>query len=218
MIQTRSWLTICGVGLLVALLLAGCTLPAAPDVTPTPSEQEAIEAGMAQMATEAAQTAAVVMESPVSTPTPLPTPVPSPTPPPTPVPTIAPTVPPTAPPPPQPTEAPPMSGEQTYIVQRGDTLYSIARRYGVRLGDLAAYNGIVNPNRIYVGQVLRIPSGPSPQPPSGGETVYIVQPGDRLFRIALRYNMNYLYLAAYNGIANPNLIYPGQVIRIPPSP
>ena len=53
-----------------------------------------------------------------------------------------------------------------------------------------------------------------PPPPSGG-TTYVVQPGDNLFRIALRYNMSYLYLASYNGISDPSRIYVGQVLRIP---
>jgi LysM repeat protein len=43
----------------------------------------------------------------------------------------------------------------------------------------------------------------------------VVQPGDNLFRIALRYNMSYITLARYNNIANPSSIYVGQVIRIP---
>ncbi|HEY75572.1 MAG TPA: LysM peptidoglycan-binding domain-containing protein [Thermoflexia bacterium] len=224
MSRKRTLLAIFGVGLVVGVLLAGCTLPAAPDVTPTPSQQEINEAGMAQMATEIAQQGTAEAMSPVPTPTPQPT---TPPPTPTPLPTIPPTVPPTplptTPPPTQPTETPTApSQEQVYIVQPGDTLYSIARRYGVRLEDLAAYNGIINPNLIYVGQQIRIPAGsvvsPPTEQPAGEERIYIVQPGDRLFRIALRYNMNYLYLAAYNGIANPNLIYPGQVIRIPPAP
>ena len=59
----------------------------------------------------------------------------------------------------------PPSG-QTYTVRRGDTLSSIARRFGVSMWALAQANGIRNPSFIYVGQVLRIPSGGSPAPPS----------------------------------------------------
>jgi LysM repeat protein len=46
---------------------------------------------------------------------------------------------------------------RTHTVQAGNTLYSIARLYGVDMTVLARVNGITNPNRIYVGQVLRIP-------------------------------------------------------------
>ena len=128
-------------------------------------------------------------------------------------------VPPTAVPPtaaPVPTTAPSTGGTVTYIVQRGDTLYSIARRYGTTVEAIAAANGITNPNLIRVGQQLTIPTSGSPvPPPSSGERTYVVQPGDNLFRIALRYNMSYLYLASYNGISDPSRIYVGQVLRIP---
>lgn len=52
--------------------------------------------------------------------------------------------------------------------------------------------------------------------PAPTETTYVVQPGDNLFRIALRYNLTTAALAAYNGICCPNLIYVGQTLRIPP--
>ena len=61
---------------------------------------------------------------------------------------------------------PPTPSGQTYTVQRGDTLSSIARRFGVSTWALAQANGIRNPSFIYVGQVLRIPSGGSPAPPA----------------------------------------------------
>ena len=48
-----------------------------------------------------------------------------------------------------------------------------------------------------------------------GEQVYVVQPGNNLFRIGLAYGCPYQQLAAHNGIPNPDLIYPGQPIHIP---
>ena len=62
--------------------------------------------------------------------------------------------------------------------------------------------------------------GDAQQPPpqtSTGEQIHVVQRGENLFRIGLRYGIPYQTLAAYNGIPNPHLIYEGQVIRIPPS-
>jgi LysM repeat protein len=55
--------------------------------------------------------------------------------------------------------------------------------------------------------------------PSEGETpkVHIVQAGENLFRIALKYGLSYQTVAAYNGIANPNFIVVGQEIKIPPA-
>jgi putative chitinase len=106
------------------------------------------------------------------------------------------------------------------VVQPGDNLFRIALRHGTSVEAIAQANGIANVSQIYVGQELTIPPGGQPggQPtqPSPGGTTYVVQPGDNLFRIALRYNMSHLVLAEYNGIANPSNIYVGQVIRIPP--
>lgn len=108
------------------------------------------------------------------------------------------------------------SGEQIHVVQPGENLYRIALQYGMSYPDLAAYNNITNPHTTHVGMEIRIPPsgmGSTPQP-SGG-TVHIVQPGENLFHIALRYNMSYRYLADYNNISNPNSVYVGQRIRIP---
>jgi LysM repeat protein len=58
------------------------------------------------------------------------------------------------------------SGSTTYVVQRGDTLSSIAARHGLSYPQLAAYNNISDPNRLRVGQVIRIPSSRSPAAPA----------------------------------------------------
>ena len=111
-----------------------------------------------------------------------------------------------------------------HVVQAGENLFRIALRYGTTVEAIAKANGITNATLIYVGQVLTIPGASggtpptpptTPAPPSGGERTHVVQPGENLFRIAMKYNYSQYYLAKYNGIANPSLIYVGQVIRIP---
>ena len=110
-----------------------------------------------------------------------------------------------------------------HVVQAGENLFRIALRYGTTVEAIAKANGITNAALIYVGQTLTIPGGapgggtpPAPPAPgTGGEKVHIVQPGENLFRIALKYNYSQYYLAKYNGISNPALIYVGQEIRIP---
>jgi putative chitinase len=110
------------------------------------------------------------------------------------------------------------TGTGVHVVQRGENLFRIALRYGTTVQAIASANGIANPQQIYVGQRLVIPGAdgqPAPAPQPGG-TTHVVRPGENLFRIALRYNLNYHYLAQYNGITNPAKIRVGQVLRIPP--
>lgn len=119
---------------------------------------------------------------------------------------------------PEPTAAPP-AGETVHVVQPGETLFRISQRYGVSVEAIAAANNIADVNRLSAGQQLIIPSsdaGGSAPPPATGEQTHVVQPGENLFRIALRYGFTTAELAQYNGIANPNQISVGQVIRIPP--
>jgi LysM repeat protein len=114
-------------------------------------------------------------------------------------------------------------GGTTHVVQPGENLFRISLRYGVSIPALQAANGIANPNLIFVGQVLNIPSGtaPLPIPVPGQPTVvpatgsYTVQPGDTLSTIARRFGTTVAAIAQANGIVNVNLIFSGQVLRIP---
>jgi len=127
-------------------------------------------------------------------------------------PTITPIVPvvPTFPP-----EVPP--NNTVYVVQPGDTLLRLAARFNTTITTIAQLNGITNVNLIRVGQRLIIPSEgtvivPPPNPPA--TQTYVVQPGDTLFRIALRFRVPLRPLAQANGIFDPNRIFVGQVLVI----
>lgn len=98
-------------------------------------------------------------------------------------------------------------------MKSGDTLYSIARTYGVTVSALAAANNITNYSLIYVGQVLIIP-GTTVTPPTT-PVKYTVKSGDTLYKIAMMYNTTVAKIAAANNIANVNSIYVGQVLVIP---
>lgn len=112
---------------------------------------------------------------------------------------------------PTPPSPPPISGFY-YTVRPGDTLGTIARQFNTTVAAIASANGITNVNRIFAGQVLLIP--PAPPPPTR-ITPYVVQPGDTLSRIAVRFNTTVAAIATYNRLANPSRIFPGQLLYIP---
>ena len=99
----------------------------------------------------------------------------------------------------------------TYTVRPGDTLWAIARRFGTTIEALVQANDIPDPNLIYPGQVLTIPGRGEMQ------ATYTVRPGNTLWAIARRFGTTVQELVSLNGIADPNLIYPGQVLRLPDS-
>lgn len=105
--------------------------------------------------------------------------------------------------------AEPASSGRTYTVQPGDTLSGIAAKLGVAQSQISGFHS-GNPNLIYPGEVLSV-SGGSPQPSA---EYYTVQSGDNLSDIAARYGTSWQHIRDLNGLANPNLIYPGQRLRV----
>ncbi|MGS6025291.1 LysM peptidoglycan-binding domain-containing protein [Limosilactobacillus fermentum] len=96
----------------------------------------------------------------------------------------------------------------TYTVRAGDTLSSIASRYGTTTSALARANGISNVNLIYVGQTLKV-SGVTTTTTT---STYTVRYGDTLSGIASKFGTTVSGLVSLNHIANPNVIYVGQKI------
>jgi lipoprotein-anchoring transpeptidase ErfK/SrfK len=93
-------------------------------------------------------------------------------------------------------------------VQWGDTLFAIAARNGTTVEALVRANALPNPNFIYAGQRLFIPTAsPEPLPVS---SIYVVQPGDTLSSIARRAGTAMDTILRANGLVNPNFIYSGQ--------
>ncbi|MFN8447425.1 MAG: LysM peptidoglycan-binding domain-containing protein [Anaerolineae bacterium] len=127
----------------------------------------------------------------------------------------------------------PTGADCVYEVQIGDpNLYRIGLKFGVPYMDIAQRSGMVNPNLIHVGDRLIIPgcgtSGYVPPPTStpglgvpgvtpapGGSGTYVVQQGDTLFALSLRWGTTVHAIAALNGIQNVNLIFIDQVLTIP---
>ena len=110
-----------------------------------------------------------------------------------------------------------------YVVERGDTLSLIASRFDTSVNRLVTLNQLASRNRISIGQRILLPqedadpnqliAAAAGVPPADG--IYTVSRGDTVSRIADRYNLEESALLAENGIRNPQLIYPGQQIRLP---
>lgn len=100
-----------------------------------------------------------------------------------------------------------------YTVKRGDTLWGIAKKFGVTVSAVANANNIRNPNLIYVGEVFIIPHMTSAE--SFEYTLYTVRRGDTLWGISRKFGTSINSIVALNGIKNPNLIYAGEVFKIP---
>jgi murein DD-endopeptidase MepM/ murein hydrolase activator NlpD len=108
-----------------------------------------------------------------------------------------------------------------HVVAPGDTLSTLALRYGVSVSAVAEANGLANPNLIHIGQRLVIPSRESqegattPPPSQGSQGVYIVQAGDTLYGIAQRHGASADALIDMNNLTNPNLLRVGQRLVLP---
>ena len=111
------------------------------------------------------------------------------------------------------TSAPSSSGHVIYAVKRGDSLASIAKRYGVSTASLKTTNRLSS-NTIRAGQRLRIPK--SGEPIDEETTTYVVQQGDTLTSIANRYGVSVVKLKRLNRLAS-NALKAGDRLEIPES-
>lgn len=96
----------------------------------------------------------------------------------------------------------------TYKVKRGDTLSQIALEYNTTVSSLVNLNNIKNPNLIYAGETIKI------IPNNSSSNYYTVKRGNTLWGIARMYNTSVANIVRMNGIRNPNLIYPGQTLKV----
>ena len=98
----------------------------------------------------------------------------------------------------------------TYIVQKGDSLYSIANKLGTTVSELKKENNLTS-NTLQIGEVLRIPTKEIYE---GEENVYIVQKGDTLYSVAMANNTTVDELKKANNLTS-NILSTGQLLKIP---
>ena len=123
---------------------------------------------------------------------------------------------PNAPTPPTPSTCP--EGSFSYTIMAGDTLFLLARRFGVTTQSIMDLNPNMNPNNLRVGQVICIPNAPAPPVCPEGSFSYTIMAGDTLFLLAQRFGVTTQSIINLNPSINPNDLRAGQVICIPNAP
>ncbi len=101
---------------------------------------------------------------------------------------------------------------EKYIVQRGDTLWGIAKKFNTNVNELKKINNLAN-NNLFVGQVLNVPEYITTEDTN---ITYIVQRGDTLYSIANKYGLSVNNIKNYNKLSS-DLLSIGQEIKIPMS-
>lgn len=106
--------------------------------------------------------------------------------------------------------------ENTYIVQKGDSLYSIATKFNITVDRLKELNNLTS-NNLQIGQVLIVSESitPTPTPPATGDyIIYTVKSGDSLWSIANKYEVTVSEIVELNNLGT-TLLQVGQQLRIP---
>lgn len=116
---------------------------------------------------------------------------------------------------PTPTTPKPAPVALTYTIKKGDTLYSIAKKYGVTVQDIVTTNTLANANVIKIGQVIKIPGKPAAAPAQPTTVKYTVKSGDTVYSIAKKYSTTVQKIASANKLNKDYLIKVGQVLTIP---
>lgn len=108
----------------------------------------------------------------------------------------------------------PVAGSNSYVVQRGDSLYSIARKYNTTVGELMNLNNLTSTS-LQVGQILKLPNSENNGTTTpGNENTYKVVSGDSLYSIARKYNTTVDELKRLNNLTS-NTLSIGQVLKVP---
>jgi len=107
----------------------------------------------------------------------------------------------------------PPAQEVVHIVQKGETMFSIAQRYGLTVDAVAHFNNVGDPRQIYVGQRLVIPVADHDVAVQA-VAPYLVQAGDTLQMIARLYHTTWQDLMYINRMVSPSAIYAGQVLQV----
>ncbi len=99
-----------------------------------------------------------------------------------------------------------------YQVQNGDTLASVASKFGISLDMLSSLNGIMVGSVLNPGDYIVVPRMQVENPYF---MEYTVKKGDNIYEIAKKFNIDSSQLLRLNGLNDTDIIYPNQIIMIP---
>ena len=108
------------------------------------------------------------------------------------------------------------AGSESYRVQRGDSFYLIARKYGISVRALMNANPAIAAGRLLVGDILCVPVGEGRSCPVGS-SAYTVQQGQSVVDVMLSSNVSLRALREYNEDIRLTALRPGDVLCVPPS-
>ncbi len=113
-----------------------------------------------------------------------------------------------------------LNAQTTHTIQRGETLYSLARKYGVSVSDITAANGITDATKVNAGQSIRIPTKSSFVPNSSVSSVtatdeYKIQRGDTYYSLSRKYGISVNELLEMNDLEANSVLKIGQVLKVP---
>ncbi len=101
-----------------------------------------------------------------------------------------------------------------YRIKKGDNLTKIAQEYNVTVNDLIKWNNILFPDLIFPDSILKIITDYDKYTTSTNEDTYKVKWGDTLYGISRKYHVSIASIVSLNNIKNPNLIFPGETLKI----
>lgn len=109
---------------------------------------------------------------------------------------------------------------KTHTVQKGETYWLVAKKYGVSLNELLSLNNATESTVLYVGDVIKIPDNATYDGSNSGSayityTTHIVENGDTLWNIAIKYGIPYSELLETNSLSESSYIYTGMPLKIP---
>jgi murein DD-endopeptidase MepM/ murein hydrolase activator NlpD len=104
--------------------------------------------------------------------------------------------------------------EKVHVIQKGETIYSIARSYGANIQEILSLNGIQDPRKVQAGQRIKIPGGVE-IPGGAGYAEYQAVRGDSLFGIARKHGVALQELRAANGLREDYVLKAGDRLKIP---